>query len=414
MAKAAHKGSRKKSAPARTQGKKQPGAAKEKKSRSKSTSQDSRAARELSRAYGLAEAGRKEEALAVAGAILSRHSEDWPTLCFTAELLCLMDRPREGLELATRTLANAPDNADIRLPILKILAEASRRAGYPEAAIAPCEEFIGRYGPMAPILVALSTHQLYANRVADAIETAIKGIALFPGIVPELHHNRAVGLFQLNRPEEAIEAFANRLTPYDPKSSARKTDVPGQYGNMAESYDKNLLHRKFSRTMAQLIVKTVGATTNKRILDACCGTGALATHIRAAYLVGIDISPAMLAKARERTTYQELVEGDLVATMAKRSDRFDIIASSVALYYLADLGPFFREAARLLVQGGYLFFSTDPAPDSMDIGISGPGEYAHSRRYIRRLAAESGFSEIAVRIMDHRGNPGFWWALRRL
>ena len=49
----------------------------------------------------------------------------------------------------------------------------------------------------------------------------------------------------------------------------------------------------------------------------------------------------------------------------------------------------------------------------MEIGVSGEGEYAHSRAYVRRLAAATGFAEIAVRIMAHRGNPGFWWAFRR-
>ena len=189
--------------------------------------------------------------------------------------------------------------------------------------------------------------------------------------------------------------------------------VVSQYAAMAEGYDDNQLHQSYGRMIAQTIVKTVGATINKRLLDAGCGTGSLGAHIQAAHLVGIDLSPSMLAKARDRSIYQELVEGDIAATMAKRTDRFDGIAATVVLYHMADLAPFFRQAARLLVPGGHLFFSTDPAPDSMDIGVSGPGEYAHSRAYVRRLAAESGFAEIAVKVMAHRGNPGFWWALRR-
>jgi hypothetical protein len=50
----------------------------------------------------------------------------------------------------------------------------------------------------------------------------------------------------------------------------------------------------------------------------------------------------------------------------------------------------------------------------MDIGVTTPGEYAHSRRYLRRLAAETGFAEVAIKIMEHRVYPGFWCALRRL
>ena len=93
----------------------------------------------------------------------------------------------------------------------------------------------------------------------------------------------------------------------------------------------------------------------------------------------------------------ELVEGDLVQAMAARTDSFDLVASTCVLYHIADLAPFFREAARLLVPGGHLFFSVDPAPDSMDIGVSSPGEYAHSRAYLRRLATKTGFAETAIK-----------------
>ena len=166
--------------------------------------------------------------------------------------------------------------------------------------------------------------------------------------------------------------------------------------------------------MGQLIVQTVGATAAKRVLDAGCGTGGLGANLRAAHLVGIDLSPDMLAKARERNVYQELVEGDLARVMGTRTDRFDIIASAVVLYYIPDLAPFFREAARLLVPGGHLFFSVDPAADDMDVGVSPmDGSFAHSRAYLRRLAAQTGFAEVAIKIMPHRGNPGFWCAFRR-
>jgi predicted TPR repeat methyltransferase len=80
---------------------------------------------------------------------------------------------------------------------------------------------------------------------------------------------------------------------------------------------------------------------------------------------------------------------------------------------MADLAPYFRQAARLLEPGGNLFFSVDPAPDDMEIGESGPGEYAHSRSYLRRCAAETGFSEVAIAVMGHRATPGFWCAFRK-
>ena len=95
---------------------------------------------------------------------------------------------------------------------------------------------------------------------------------------------------------------------------------------------------------------------------------------------------------------------------------FDLIISSCALYHVPRLGQFFCPSAKLIKDGGHLFFSVDPAPDHMDIGVTTNepiAEYAHSKRYIRRLSSEFGFSEVEIRVMAHRPNPGYWCAFQK-
>ncbi len=367
----------------------------------------------LALAARLARQGRIKQAFEDAENILADHPDHWQTLTFLSALFDRANHADAAVSFAQRAIEHAPDDAETRRILTINLAGSADNAGRPEAVIAACREFLDRYEPSADILGILFNFQRRMGCFRDALKTADEGIALFPDN-PTLQHNRSAGLLDLGRGEEAVEAFGKVLRPYAGKPGDAPADVAAQYAALAEGYDDNHLHQSYGRMMAQTIIKTVGATGNKRVLDAGCGTGGLGTQIKAAHLVGIDLSPSMLAKARERGVYQELVEGDLAAEMAKRTDRFDIIASTGVLYHMADLAPFFREAARLLAPSGHLFFSTDPAPDSMDIGVSSPGEYAHSRAYVRRLAAESGFAEIAVKIMAHRGNPGFWWVLRRV
>ncbi len=45
--------------------------------------------------------------------------------------------------------------------------------------------------------------------------------------------------------------------------------------------------------------------------------------------------------------------------------------------------------------------------------MAAQGEFAHSRRYVRRLAAESGLEEAAIEILEHRFYPGFYCAFRK-
>ncbi len=47
------------------------------------------------------------------------------------------------------------------------------------------------------------------------------------------------------------------------------------------------------------------------------------------------------------------------------------------------------------------------------MSMTAEGEYAHSRRYVRRLAAESGLEEVAIKIFEHRFYPGFYCAFRK-
>jgi ubiquinone/menaquinone biosynthesis C-methylase UbiE len=84
---------------------------------------------------------------------------------------------------------------------------------------------------------------------------------------------------------------------------------------------------------------TAEAGPGSRILDVCCGTGAVvlafAETYRHALLVGCDFSRGMLQKARGKTIGKRalFVEGD-AANLPFADDTFDVITCSHALYEL--------------------------------------------------------------------------------
>lgn len=92
-----------------------------------------------------------------------------------------------------------------------------------------------------------------------------------------------------------------------------------------------------------------------RVLDAACGTGRHAAYLagRGHQVIGVDSSPAMLARARERVPAADFREGDLTA-LPLPDDHVDFAVCALALAHHRDLRPGFAELARVLRPGGHL------------------------------------------------------------
>ncbi|MCA9139180.1 MAG: tetratricopeptide repeat protein, partial [Planctomycetales bacterium] len=71
------------------------------------------------------------------------------------------------------------------------------------------------------------------------------------------------------------------------------------------------------------------------VLDAGCGTGLCGESLKpfAETLVGVDLSPKMLQKAKLRRLYDELAEAELASFMARHPNEYDLIASADTLIY---------------------------------------------------------------------------------
>jgi len=101
-----------------------------------------------------------------------------------------------------------------------------------------------------------------------------------------------------------------------------------------------------------------------RILDLACGTGVLACALaeEGHQVVGVDLSPAMVARARARAVPGVVFqEGDMTAYLSERP--FDLVLCTFdSVNYLRDgtaMGDFLRCAARALLPGGSLAFDAN-------------------------------------------------------
>ncbi len=124
------------------------------------------------------------------------------------------------------------------------------------------------------------------------------------------------------------------------------------YREWAPTYERVVQDEMDLRLLERLT--TVGWASCRRALDLACGTGRIGVWLRAQgveHLDGVDLTPEMLARARERRLYDRLLEVDLRATGLPAAV-YDLTTVVLADEHLPEIQPLYREAARLTAPGG--------------------------------------------------------------
>lgn len=104
------------------------------------------------------------------------------------------------------------------------------------------------------------------------------------------------------------------------------------------------------------LMAQIGVLPDGPVIDLGCGNGpagpALAERFAGRDLIGLDSSPAMLAKARETGAYTRLDEGDIAAWTPEQAPA--LIFSNAVLHWLPDHDRLLPRLAGLLAPGGTL------------------------------------------------------------
>ena len=128
--------------------------------------------------------------------------------------------------------------------------------------------------------------------------------------------------------------------------------VQDGYREWAPTYERVVQDEMDLRLLARLT--TVDWAGCRRAVDLACGTGRTGAWLRTRgvrHLDGIDLTPAMLARAETRGLYDRLLQGDLRATGLAPA-AYDLVTVVLADEHLPEIAPLYREAARLTVPGG--------------------------------------------------------------
>lgn len=401
----------------------------------------------LEEAISLAILLQQHDRLAEAATLYERVLElapDHPRALHYAGVLAQQQgRCDDALKLVERSLVLDPDRADGYSNLGIIHQSAGRLA----PAIAAYERAIGLDPTHANAHSNLGV-LLRAAGCPDEAEAEYRAaVAIDPRHV-DAHTNLGILLNGLGRTREAAECFCRAITlrpehrearrqmalahcllgdvdaavriydewlaesPADPiarhmRAACSGQDVPARassdyiattFDSFAASFEAKL--ERLSYRAPALVGAMLGKAGLPRakaldVLDAGCGTGLCAPFVapHARTLTGVDLSDGMLAHAREKHLYSDLVRSDLTPYLQDATAAFDVIVSADTLVYFGDLQDVVTAAAGALRPGGVFVFTLEEAgdrPAARGYRLEAHGRYSHAREYVEQVLSAAG------------------------
>jgi predicted TPR repeat methyltransferase len=174
------------------------------------------------------------------------------------------------------------------------------------------------------------------------------------------------------------------------------TYVRRLFDQHAPDFDQALLERLDYRG-PQILKDAVATVTDGplrfgSVLDLGCGTGLAGAEFRPVcdWLVGVDISSAMVERARDKGLYDQLVVAELAHFLAASAGaQHHLVLAADVFVYCSDLAPIAKAAAGVLAPGGLFAFTVETH--------AGPGvllretlRYAHGADHVRAALRAAG------------------------
>lgn len=284
------------------------------------------------------------------------------------------------------------------------LARAFSAAGQTDKALDVARQTAGLYPDVAEAALGLGAALLALEHLPLAIAEFQRCLRLEPGHA-EARYLLGCAWLEAGEAEPALAAFsqlddmpglADRIAEAEAIRARPRSDagyVRHLFDQFSHDYDERMLGQLSYRApviLRELAGFVIPGLTGLSVLDLGCGTGlsGAAFKDRAEHLSGVDLSPAMIEKARERGLYDDLFVADIEAGFGR--DAYDLVIAADTLVYLGALeATFAAVAAALKTDGWFLFTVESKADDGFELGPK--RRWRHSEHYVRALAAQHGF-----------------------
>ncbi len=345
-----------------------------------------------------------------------------------ADRLIAEGRAVEAADWLRRRIAEGRGGLLARLACANALDAAGDQAG----ALAAARETAMLHPGIAVAALGLGKMLLKAEHLPTAIAEFQRALRLDPEL-DEARFGLGCAWLAAGEADKAQEAFA-ALPPGIPGLAekiaaaaamrARPRSDAGYvrhlFDQFSADYDARMLSQ-LSYRAPQILRKLADLTMPGReslaVLDLGCGTGLSGAAFRdlAARLDGIDLSPAMIEKARARGFYDSLAVADIETALP--AARYDLVLAADTLVYLGDLERTMRGATGALKPDGFFLFTVEKK-EGEGFELSPKRRWRHSESYLRGLAGANGVEVAGLLACTPRmegGTPveGLAVALRR-
>jgi len=300
------------------------------------------------------------------------HAEAWACLGLACEAL-------GDWQAAGPALARAVELNPAQLRLWLSLGQARLRAGQVEAALAAYDRALAVDAECAPAWSERGSLMREMQQLDEAARCFEKALALG-------------GDAELNR--YYLASVRGENLPAPPRRY-----VEALFDDYAAEFESHLVEKLGYRGHEVLLQPLCEENPHWRCaLDLGCGTGLcgplLAPHTD--WLVGVDLSAAMLEKARGRKVYDELVYADIAGFLDAADHRAELVVATDVFIYVGELEHIFRAVRRLLQPGGCLAFTVEEPESGTGMQLLPSLRYAHSEAYVRDIAARTGFAVRAL------------------
>lgn len=372
-------------------------------------------------------------------------------------MLKVLEQPQEAIVNFQRVIELKPDFAEahVRLGMLwqslKNFTEAEpcyRTAVRLKPMLAEVHHHLGtllqektQYVPAAacfrealrlkPDYLPAYTSLGYVLRVLGRLDEAVtmyqRALQIRPDSA-EIYCDLALALRMLGRKQEAVANYqlALHIDPNNVQARfllsaldsanapkiAPHAYVVKLFDSYADSFDGALVD-KLEYHVPELLRGAVSAIAGDvkekyDMVDLGCGTGLCGVHFRdmARRLTGVDLSPKMIEKARDRDVYDELRVCDVADALRVPDVSYDLIVAADVFVYVGDLAAVFNACRTALRPGGLFAFSLEAADENESFVLLPSARYAHSTGYIRRLSDINGLKEARIEKISIRKEAG--------
>jgi predicted TPR repeat methyltransferase len=348
--------------------------------------------------------GKYTEALAVLEEAVNVDANNAPAWGYQGQALLALKRPAQALPCLARAVALEPRN--LMMWLLRSEAE------------------------------------LALDQRLEALVSLDAALAISP-MAAQAWSNRGMLLRDLNRLNDAATSFERAIeTGGDAQlnvyylaslqgttpANAPRAYVENLFDSYADDFAGHLVqglnYHGHERLVARLSQRHPARFAS--VLEVGCGTGLCGALIRplADRLHGLDISGAMVEKARLANIYDGLTHADALdflrsAANDAAAQKFDLILAADVFNYVGELQPIFAASRAAMQPGGTLCFTVEllsgqsvenaeSAGSATDMQLLPSLRYAHSEAYVRRAAEASGLAVdeiVPAPIREDQGVP---------